>query len=160
MGNIENRQNGFKLNDLPKTFQDAIEVTRKLGVQYLWIDSLCIIQGQDGDWKRESGRMESVFSSAYCTIAATSAKDSYTGFLGKEKRHKSIYIQDPSKQHIYASTNIADFDKDVNEADLNKRAWVMQERFLSSRTIHFCKDQIYMECGEKIHAGNKICLSR
>jgi hypothetical protein len=65
--NIDQRLSNFNISDLPRTFQDAIKVTRELHVQYLWIDSLCIIQaGDDGkDWESESNLMESVYSSAY-----------------------------------------------------------------------------------------------
>ena len=40
--------------DLPKNFQDAISYTRTMGIEYLWIDSLCIIQDSEEDWLRES----------------------------------------------------------------------------------------------------------
>ena len=157
--NVESRMKGFKLGQLPMTFQDAIEVTRALGVPYLWIDSICIIQDDDNDWKQESRRMEDVYASAYCTIAATSASDSEAGFLGEREASQSLFIKDQSEA-VYVSTNVADFDKDLNEAVLNNRAWVMQERFLSPRTIHFTRTQVYGECGEGIFAGDNIFLRR
>ncbi|KAK5626679.1 hypothetical protein RRF57_002394 [Xylaria bambusicola] len=157
--NVKRRQGKFKLSELPKTFQDAIEVTRELGVQYLWIDSICIIQGRHGDWEQESKRMDQVFASAYCTIAATSAENSNSGFLGRQVDHDGIYVQGPEGRRICVSTNVADFDNDINGANINKRAWVMQERFLSPRTIHFGKNQVYGECGEEVYAGGKIFLT-
>lgn len=86
------------LSELPKTFQDAVKVTRELGVLYLWIDSLCIIQYGDGgeDWKRESGRMENVFSYAYCTIAATATVDANSGFLERDTRPGYVHVQHAS----------------------------------------------------------------
>ena len=51
----------------------TITITRKLGFDYLWIDSLCIVQDDIEDWKHESASMEGVYTSAYCTVAATSA---------------------------------------------------------------------------------------
>jgi hypothetical protein len=158
--NIQSRMNGFKLDELPKTFQHAVEVTRKLGLSYIWIDSICIIQGEDGDWKQESKRMEDIYALAYCTIAATSAKDSSAGFLEEREDNESLYIRDEQGQAIYISTNVADFDTDIGVAVLNRRAWVMQERFLSSRTIHFTRTQIYGECGEGVYAGDGIFLRR
>ena len=72
-GNISDRQVKLSIAELPLTFRDAVKVTRGLKVQYLWIDSLCIMQGEGEDWKEESKRMEDVYTSAHCTIAATRA---------------------------------------------------------------------------------------
>jgi hypothetical protein len=160
--NINRRLRGFSLSELPKTFQDAVKVTRKLGVLYLWIDSLCIIQYGDGgeDWKRESGRMENVFSYAYCTIAATAAVNSNSGFLERDRSPEYVHVQDASGKKFYISTDIDDFDNDVSEAQLNTRAWVMQEGVLARRTIHFSKNQIYWECGEGVYCENLTQLLR
>ncbi|KAF2180771.1 HET-domain-containing protein [Zopfia rhizophila CBS 207.26] len=158
--NISERLCGFSLSELPKTFQDAVTVTRELGVLYLWIDSLCIIQYWDNheDWKREAGRMESVFPDAYCTIAATAAADSKAGFLEREIRTEHVYVQDTSGRQFYISTDIDDFDNHVDGALLNTRAWVMQERVLSRRTIHFSANQTYWECGEEVYCENLTVL--
>ncbi|KAI1316132.1 heterokaryon incompatibility protein-domain-containing protein [Xylariaceae sp. FL0255] len=156
--NFDSRQNGFKLVDLPETFRDAVHVTRELGISYLWIDSVCIIQNQNSDWDAESRKMDQVFASAYCTIAATAAFDSRSGLGKGSPPHESLYIRDASEQCFYVSTNVADFDKDVGSAVLNQRAWVMQERLLSPRTIHFTNTELYGECGEGIYAGENIFI--
>jgi hypothetical protein len=144
----ERRTQGFMVKDLPQTFQDAIRVTRELGQRYLWIDSLCIIQSKGGDWDTEAKKMEAVFRNAYYTIAATSAEDSTKGFLNRPL-DDSQYVTVPSSSHgkVYICTSIDDFPGDVEEGLLNKRAWVLQERALSRRTIHFTKRQTYWECG-------------
>ncbi|KAF2026908.1 HET-domain-containing protein, partial [Setomelanomma holmii] len=158
--NIGGRLEGFSVLELPKTFQDAVTVTRELGVLYLWIDSLCIIQEEDdkADWDRESRRMESVFSQAYCTIAATAAADSNAGFLERDIRTSYVYVQDSSGNKFYVSNDIDDFDEDVDKAKLNTRAWVMQEAVLSRRTIHFSANQVYWECGEGVYCENFVRL--
>ncbi|KAK2468232.1 hypothetical protein H9L39_19878 [Fusarium oxysporum f. sp. albedinis] len=140
---------GFPVEQLPATFQDAIRVTREIGKRYLWIDSLCIIQGDDGDWATEAKKMETVFRNAYCTIAATSAEDSTKGFLSRPEESNLQYVTVPNSSHgkVYVCTSIDDFPGDVEEGVLNKRAWVLQERALSRRTIHFTKRQTYWECG-------------
>ncbi|KAH8593102.1 heterokaryon incompatibility protein-domain-containing protein [Bisporella sp. PMI_857] len=154
--NISRREGGFSFWELPGTFQDAVKVTRELRIPYIWIDSLCIIQyGDNGeDWKREARRMEEVFSGAYCTIAATSASNSYTGFLQPHLRHDYIHVQDVSGNRFYICAGRDDFDNDVEKALLNTRAWVMQERVLSRRTIHFSANQVYWECGEGVYCEN------
>ncbi|KAF7569443.1 HET domain containing protein [Pyrenophora tritici-repentis] len=150
-GNISARLNRFSLSELPKTFQDAVRVTRELGIEYLWIDSLCIIQWNAEDWECEAGRMEDVFASAYCTIAATSAVDSNAGFLTRNISTEYVRVQDAAGNQVYICSHIDDFEKDVEQARLNKRAWVMQERVLAKRTIHFSADQTYWECGEGVY---------
>jgi hypothetical protein len=66
---------------LPKTFQDAVIVTRELGYQYFWIDALCILQDDLQEWLREAPTMSSINSKSTCTIAAHGAKDDSEGFL-------------------------------------------------------------------------------
>ncbi|OBS15024.1 hypothetical protein FPOA_14046 [Fusarium poae] len=157
--NISARENGFSTDDLPATFQDAIEVTRQLGLQYLWIDSLCIIQGEGGDWEQEAGRMQNVYASAYCTLAATSARDSNSGFLKRTVNSQYICVQDNLGRQIYVCSDPADFDTDVERAELNSRAWVVQERFLSCRTIHFGAHQMYWECGKEVYCEDMTRLT-
>jgi hypothetical protein len=158
--NRGSREKGFRMAGLPKTFQDAIKVTRELHVPYLWIDSFCIVQDDEEEWKRESARMEDVYTSAYCTIAATSAVDSNAGFLKRNITGEYVYIQDDSGRQVYVCSDIANFDDEVEEAQLNTRAWVMQERLLSCRTIHFGANQMYWECGEGIYCEDLTQLKR
>jgi hypothetical protein len=159
-GNLSARLNGFRLSELPKTFQDAVGVTRELGIEYLWIDSLCIIQWNAEDWKREAGRMEDVFASAYCTIAATSAADSKAGFLARKRGDEYVRVQDVAGNQVCVCTHMDDFENDVEQAGLNKRAWVMQERVLAKRTIHFSANQTYWECGEGVYCENLTKIKR
>ncbi|KAF2183605.1 HET-domain-containing protein, partial [Zopfia rhizophila CBS 207.26] len=133
--NVSERHQRFSMDVLPQTFKDAVKVTRELGKRFLWIDSLCIIQDDPKDWDDESKRMEAVFANAYCTIAASSAADSTVGFL---KRLQSN------------AEPIDDFHHDVEESVLSKRGWVLQERALSRRTIHFTETQSYWECGDGV----------
>lgn len=140
-------QNGIALSHLPKTFQDAVHVTRSLGIQYLWIDSLCIIQDDKCDWATESKLMEQVFSSAYVTLAASCANDTNDGFLKTRPSRSSIKSVTSDGQPYYVCEPIDDFSGDVEQGELNKRGWVLQERALSRRTIHFAERQSYWECG-------------
>ena len=167
--NVNERRKLIKFDELPRTFQDAVTVTRKLGVPYLWIDSMCIIQDDIEDCKRESGRMESVFRSAYCTIAANSANSCEDGFLQPDGHPDWLPIKCPAPipygHHTYLpckqgyslqgtsfcfSEAVQDFPLHVEQAELNKRAWAFQERALSCRTIHFTATQTYWECGSGI----------
>ncbi|EXA29129.1 hypothetical protein FOVG_19337 [Fusarium oxysporum f. sp. pisi HDV247] len=136
----------FSYDELPRTFQDAVRVTRLLGKQYLWIDEICIIQGPDGDWETEARTMEDIFASAYCTIAASSAGGWGDGFLQPDLDSHHIGMQGIPSTPICA----CDFERDVDEGPLVKRAWVLQERVLSRRIIHFAATHTYWECGKGV----------
>jgi hypothetical protein len=98
--NIDKRMEGILFQDLPKTFKDAVVLTRALGIQYLWIDSLCIIQDSVSDWAAELSQMADVYKHAALTIAASCSTDSYNGFLQKRKYDYNsgspIYYELPS----------------------------------------------------------------
>jgi hypothetical protein len=148
--NLDVLKQGIKFDALPRTFQDAITVTRQLGIRFLWIDSLCIIQDDPEDWERESKRMEDVFSSAYCTIAATCSTGSGDGFLKRRGDRRHVTMRSDKGFKFFICEAIDDFGLHVEASELNQRGWVLQERALSSRTIHFTEKQSYWECGEGI----------
>lgn len=143
--------------DLPKTFRDAIAVTRKLKVKYLWIDSLCVLQKANEedteskkDWDNESKIMEQIFSSAHLTIAASCAQHRFHGFLRPRTPRQFVTMTADDGTQFHVCEMIDNFDSDVEQGELNKRGWVLQERALSRRTIHFTETQTYWECGEGV----------
>ncbi|KAK4460412.1 heterokaryon incompatibility protein-domain-containing protein [Cladorrhinum samala] len=144
--NYRDRLQGLSYDELPKTFQDAVQVTRALQKQYLWIDALCIIQGPDGDWDTEAKTMADIFAGAYCTIAASSAGGWGDGFLKQQSAPRHIGGQDT----LRTPTCTCNFDREVEEGALMKRAWVLQERVLSRRIIHFTAAHIFCECGDGV----------
>jgi hypothetical protein len=74
-------QDAIQIKSLPQSFKDAIEITWRLGFRYLWIDALCIIQGNAEDWAQEAGMMASYYGLSTLMISATEAKDSSQGIL-------------------------------------------------------------------------------
>lgn len=153
---------------LPKTFQDAVRITESLGISYLWIDSLCIIQHDEEDWKVETSKMEDVYSNAFITLAATGSSSSHGGCLFSRKHITDHGISIPHKDSKFHSdralvpggVNIRyklGSHTDVMEqyllakfggAPLLNRAWVLQERLLSPVFLHFHKEELVWECQE------------
>jgi len=153
-------RDGIAMADLPATLRDAVIVTRALGVRYLWIDTICIVQGSDGDFDTEACLMETVFSLAYCVIAASCADGTSSGFLSEQKLHgrRDFVALDLAENNgspaentgtpsLYICEAIDDFQRHVIDGPLNQRGWVLQERALARRTIHFTQWQTYFECG-------------
>ena len=151
-------QDGISVANLPRTFRDAIEFACKLEVRWLWIDALCIIQGDEKDWLAESARMHEVYAHSYCNISATAAVDSSRGLFNKRDPQTSwvdtVNLKRdglPGGVTGIAGCTILDLSfwrETVENAPVNRRAWVFQERLLSPRVIHWCQDQIAFECRE------------
>ncbi|KAH9849448.1 heterokaryon incompatibility protein-domain-containing protein, partial [Lenzites betulinus] len=72
---------GLETSQLPQTIRDAIRVTHALGFQYLWLDTLCIIQDSDEDKRHELAVMHRIYHEAFLTIIAASATKVSEGFL-------------------------------------------------------------------------------
>lgn len=136
---------------LSKTFNEAIIVTRRLreryGVRYLWIDSLCILQDSLDDWRQVAGSMADVYGNGWCNLAATSAPDGRSGLFTTREQNmtKPLIIQGP-KMESYLCVNADRWINNIDDAPLNQRAWVIQERLLSRRILHFARDEIFFEC--------------
>lgn len=152
---------------LPKSFQDAVSITRALKIEYLWIDSLCIIQDDPLDWKAESVKMAEVYSGAYLTIAATGAPSATAGCLftrwhetefGVKISHADSRLQNDRISAIHGikvrycsrahDQFQGDLDPPVSDTPLWNRAWAFQERVLSNRLIHFHGEEMIWECRE------------
>ncbi|KAI3319883.1 HET-domain-containing protein [Xylariaceae sp. AK1471] len=116
----------IKFQCLTKVMQDAVTVTRKLGIRYLWIDALCIIQDSHSDWSVEACDMARIYRNAFLTIAAAASADHSDGFFTKRN-------QAPTSQ---ASANEI----------LDSRGWIMQEQLLSPRILKYSKGQMDWEC--------------
>ncbi|EPE34442.1 hypothetical protein GLAREA_10136 [Glarea lozoyensis ATCC 20868] len=151
--NIEELKAGFSVDVLPRTFQDAMVVAKGLQCEYIWIDSLCIIQNSTEDWTREAKLMSKVYQGAMCNIAATWASDSSMGlFPGHclEPRPCMIEIKEYGTRtgmfHIWDRNHWLNA---IELAPLLKRAWVVQERLLATRVLHFAKGELFWECNQE-----------
>ncbi|CCT73861.1 related to tol protein [Fusarium fujikuroi IMI 58289] len=165
--NIEQRKAGFPLDSLTHVIRDAIVVARTLSIPYLWVDSLCIIQGDRLDWERESSTIKDVYRYAYLTICVASSPSCQVGFIHRVP--KSITVQFASKVNptIQGTFNIRlsglanpsfyidkgidkTFDELFNiETRWSQRAWTFQEAMLSVRKLTFCGSQLYYSCPDR-----------
>lgn len=128
--NVAEHLQGIAIFQLPKTFREAVEFTRGVGIEYLWIDSLCIVQDDHNDWHSESATMCSIYEHAELVIAAAGAEDSTQGLLShgilrNEPRKLPYVVKGVTK----GSFNIV-FSDDARHGpthgSLYNRAWVSQ----------------------------------
>jgi hypothetical protein len=159
-GNLADHINGMGFETLPATFKDAVIVTRALGLRYLWIDSICIIQGKDGDFNEEAKRMEEVYSGAYCVLAASRATGHFSGFLQARNERDYVALGGENEALFYICEMIDDFNVHVLEGALNRRGWVLQEHALARRTVFFTEHQTYWECGDGVRCETMTKMNK
>jgi hypothetical protein len=143
-------------NHLSKTFQDLIKITRKLGIQYIWIDSLCIVEDDKEDWRAESSKIDSIYGNSYLTFNANYAKDGSEGCLCHAKPLKAsetritLSDSDPSLRCIYVDDPFPHSEvwgyKITHGSNLDHRAWALPERLLSPRMLHCISNELVWEC--------------
>jgi Heterokaryon incompatibility protein (HET) len=148
-------QRGIEISSLPHVFQDSVQVAQNLDISYLWIDALCIQQDEDhSDWKRESQNMNKVYSHAFLNISATLSSDgqgseSLFGERGKvlsEPTNIKLNIDGTQQNYIILDSNT--WVDEIDNAPLNNRGWVFQERFSARKVLHFGRKQLGWECRE------------
>lgn len=147
---LELFKKSMPLEQLTKTFRDTIAVVRKLGIPYLWIDSLCIIQNSSEDWETEATLMSSVYGSSTITIAAAGAVNGNSGlFLQPERYVGKVHIDVPTDSGAQGwDIGIPSIhETSVSKSALSKRAWAIQERLLSPRILYFTDKELFWECG-------------
>jgi len=145
---------GMPVHDLPLTFRDAITAASRLGLEYIWIDALCIIQQDVEDWALQSVTMSKVYTYSAITLAAAASLDAHGGLF---RDRDPTGINGTRVDFQWSSVPLVGeflivptdpWLKAVAKSPLLKRAWVFQERLLSRGTFYFAHDMLYWECGE------------
>lgn len=163
--NISNLLRAVDEDELPATILDAIELTKHLGVQYLWVDALCIVQDDAQDWVHESAQMSTVYAQAFLTISASSVASSRFSFLHQSRRNSEALFQlqenATSDQHqgnaaddsatilAVRRTPYSGFHQHYGRGIVDPsmcRAWTLQEYTLSTRVMSFSTDEMQWTC--------------
>jgi hypothetical protein len=162
---LDRKQHGMPVAELPEMMQDVVSVLRRLGVEYVWIDCLCIIQNDQEDWKREAGLMASIYAEAEFTVAASWCdKVGQRLFRHRNEPHEaavdvaeidgqSIFLRRRKPHFNWFSIESGLFVHSIAENPeiewpLLNRGWVYQEQLLSRRMLHFTRNELIWECLE------------
>jgi hypothetical protein len=159
---LEAYKKGIDFTRLPKLFAQVVQVVRQLGINYLWIDSLCIVQDDYDDWNRESAKMGTIYKNGYLTIAAARSRhcgdDLFSPASAFETIHGnnqqgesfSLLLNPYGKSFAPASVYHPNRESVDQLNPLSSRAWVFQERYLSRRVVYFREHELVWECQKEM----------
>lgn len=169
---------GISLESISPTFRDAALVVHRLGYKYLWIDSLSIFQDSETDWQREANTMVDIYRHSFCNISAISPSadpavdPSLCGLFRHRRDDMRLLFPFITNVGVRTSVSLVQLIRgpwmawndsiwlhEIESAPLHSRGWVVQERFLSTRTIYFTQNQIYWECLESTSCEAHLSLT-
>ena len=167
--NLAQMEQCIPYKELPRSFQDAVDITRSLGVRYLWIDALCILQDSDDDWKQESANMADIYLNCRVMIAADVSSHPGHGCFpykpsGSSHRVSSVgpwctkvqvnvrltVLPDAFQREVCHDIGQVSAHSQRHRGPLNRRGWALQQRVLAPRVLHFGKEEFTWECGETL----------
>ncbi|KAK6607704.1 short-chain dehydrogenase [Botrytis cinerea] len=166
--NAELFKSEIPMSALPANFVDAILITRSLGLEYLWIDCLCIIQNSREDWEIESKHMGDVYHDAVVTLAAAAAPKATDGMLHTFSSYdltggpaiKLKLSQESTSEDtvdiVHRDSTREDLGQLLHKGPLASRGWTLQEEILCPRTLHYGNQQIHWQCLHQYSSGDGI----
>ncbi|KAK1759042.1 heterokaryon incompatibility protein-domain-containing protein [Echria macrotheca] len=156
---------------LPQTIRDAMLFVRRIGEQYLWVDSMCIVQDDAEDMERDIHRMDIAYMMAFATIAAAYGKNANAGLPGLRPRTRpaqktaTLFLSPNPKeggskfsttQEVMLTTTPSPLLFALEATVWETRGWVQQEKMLSRRCIFFTSNWVYFQCGQEITAETAL----
>jgi hypothetical protein len=161
---------GLLQENIPAVIRDAVAVASRLGISFIWVDALCIVQDDPEDKNRKLGKMSQYYKNSYLTVVASTLRCT-TGFIGKmercEKHPKSPLPRDLVPLDVFCRL---ESDKGYktgkvyvrqenpyrySEEPINKRAWTLQEGLLAPRVLFF-GSRVIWACRHMIHSDGGV----
>ena len=150
---------GIEISSLSHAFSDAVRITRALGLKYLWIDALCILQDRMDDWVSESSQMHKIYSHSSLTICL--ASDGNAGYGGTKTLADGPKKDESKAMCLTCSRGYNEFEHLCDDTPTtmlldspwSNRGWTLQERILSPRVLYYSSTRMAWEC-----RGNRTTL--
>ena len=144
-------RNGIFVSTLRPTFKDMADLTWRLGARLMWIDCMCIVQDDIQDWRIESSVMGKVYANSWLNVSANARDTSRSGLYAERNvsRHLAHFrtrYDESGEETTWTVTGADEWFNEVEQAPVNRRAWVFQERILSPRIVHMSSNQVLWEC--------------
>ncbi|KAI1496919.1 heterokaryon incompatibility protein-domain-containing protein [Biscogniauxia marginata] len=140
---------GTHNTNVPRTVRDAMEVVQNLGMRYIWVDALCIMQNDMSEKAEVIGAMDLIYSRAALTIVAASGSNANAGLAGLEPGTRDLVpfetkITFPESSYEFMVARPSDL---MQKSAWNTRGWTYQERLCSHRLLVFTEYQALYLCG-------------
>jgi hypothetical protein len=138
---------GIKINDLPQTIADAVELCRNIDIHYLWVDALCILQDHgSAEWNEEASIMDKVYGFASFTLAISSSADMSEGFLDVQSESPYMSDSNVTMAHHMLQPAAKNIQQARYKSPLDSRGWTFQEERLSPRILHWTAHGVFWTC--------------
>ncbi|KAL2816443.1 heterokaryon incompatibility protein-domain-containing protein [Aspergillus cavernicola] len=164
--NLSSHAAGIPWDKFPRTMKDAMHLALELGMRFIWIDALCIVQDDTNDWKEQASQFGRIYENALFTVSATASRDAHSGCFSSQhnggyqlnNRLSSMGEVDIYVRQACEETHDALFDGEDKYGDPGEltrfpillRGWTFQERMLSWRMLHCGPEELAWECIDKV----------
>jgi hypothetical protein len=155
LSGMEGPRGQIPYDKLPQTVKDVFDMVRRLRFRYLWIDALCIVQGDRGEWKKESQKMGDTYANAALVISAVASPNANNGLFAQQHD----FSKDQKREFHDIMRTCRTMTQKRWETEIKNthpllcRAWAFQERMLARRTVHFTPVGLVWECLESRDCG-------
>lgn len=149
---------GSLSGNVSATIDDALKLAGDLGVKYLWVDALNIVQDDDADKAAQISQMGNIYAQSHFTIVAAAGNDAEGGLPGvripRTQAQEEVYVDlpGPGRSPVSLMTRLTptpgSFRNYTKETTWASRGWTLQERALTRRAIFVTKGQLLWACGE------------
>jgi hypothetical protein len=163
LSTLGSRKEGISVSALPKTIRDAIEITRQLNIDFLWVDSLCIVQDSEDEKAREVGNMSHYYGNSLLTISAAKARVCSEGFLtpGGAGGRFEQYRKGPFQLKLGVDDFKHEFITLAQEGPplkepIDTRGWTLQEGLLATRLVSFGDSSTWWSCSTSTYRLSSI----
>lgn len=148
------RDGALDAKSLPRTIEDAIQVCRKIGERYLWVDRLCIVQDDLSSKHDQIEAMANIYSSAYLVLVVLDG-NMETGIPGVQQR--PIEMQMHAEIAGLSYVNQLPTPKElIDHSDWATRGWTYQESVLARRKLYFSGAQVFLECNTDVQEEDTV----
>ncbi|CAF3570469.1 unnamed protein product [Fusarium graminearum] len=146
---------GIDESRLVTAHRETLGLSRQLGFRYIWIDALCIVQGDKQDWERESKLMARVYGNAALTIIAGRSADARNSFITNQYKQLAPCCEFPLADSGSGTVRVGLF-RSRDYGITQTRGWCCQERRLSRRVVVFGEEQLFFICRSTSHSEDYI----